>query len=219
MNRKALFVGAGIVGALAAAFLVVALVARSDRPDYAAEAAARNQASLERAHAPTLGNPAAKVHIVEFVDPACETCAALYPHVKRILVANPDRVRLSMRHVPFHRNADYVVKVLEAARMQGKYWETLDALMARQSRWVQDHAVLADRVLPLLSGTGLDLARLQADMASPEVAQRMALDAADAKALGVTKTPEYYVNGRPLPSFGLEQLQDMIAAALARAYR
>jgi len=217
MNRKALFVGA--VAALAAVFVAATLVYRSGKADEAAQAAAGNRASLVRFHAPTLGNPEAKVHIVEFIDPACETCAAMYPHVKRILVTNPDRVRLSMRHVPFHRGADYVVKVLEAARKQGKYWETLDVLMARQAQWTQNHTVLTDRVLPLLGGVGLDLARLQADMEAPDVAQRIALDAADAKALGVTKTPEYFVNGRPLPSFGLEQLQGLVGAELASAYR
>lgn len=200
-------------------FVAGTFVYRSGRADEAAQAAGRNASSLARFHAPTLGNPEAKVHIVEFIDPACETCAAMYPHVKRLLVTNPDRVRLSIRHVPFHRNADYVVKVLEAARKQGKYWETLDVLMARQSQWTVDHAVLTERVLPLLGSVGLDLARLEADMNAPDVAQRIALDTADAKALNVTKTPEYFVNGRPLPSFGLEQLQDQVNAAVASAYR
>ncbi|MBK9114262.1 MAG: thioredoxin domain-containing protein [Betaproteobacteria bacterium] len=217
MNRKALFAGA--VVALAAAFVVATLVYRSEQAGESAQVAASNQASLVRFHAPTLGNPEAKVHIVEFIDPACETCAAMYPHVKRILVTNPDRVRLSMRHVPFHRGADYVAKVLEAARKQGKYWETLDVLMARQPQWVANHTVQTDHVLPLLGGVGLDLARLQADMEAPDVAQRIALDMADAKALNVTKTPEYFVNGRPLPSFGLEQLQGLVGAELASAYR
>lgn len=217
MNRKALFVGA--VGALAVVFAAGTLVYRSGRVDEAAQAAGRNASSLARFHAPTLGNPEAKVHIVEFIDPACETCAAMYPHVKRILVTNPDRVRLSIRHVPFHRGADYVVKVLEAARKQGKYWETLDALLARQSQWTANHAVLTERVLPQLGSVGLDLARLETDMNAPDVAQRIALDTADAKALNVTKTPEYFVNGRPLPSFGLEQLQEQVSAAVAGAYR
>lgn len=217
MNRKVLFAGA--VAALVAVFVAATLVYRSDKADATASSAQRNRESLERFHAPTLGNPGAKVHIVEFIDPACETCAAMYPHVKRILVTNPDRVRLSMRHVPFHRNSEYVVKVLEAARKQGRYWETLDVLMARQPQWVANHTVQTDRVLPLLGGVGLDLARLQADMEAPDVAQRIALDTADAKALNVTKTPEYFVNGRPLPTFGLEQLQGLVGAELASAYR
>ena len=82
---------------------------------------------------PTLGNPDAKVHIVEFLDPACETCAAFYPEVKKLMAANPDRIRLSVRHVPFHNGSDQVVRILEAARDQGKYRPTLEALLASQT--------------------------------------------------------------------------------------
>jgi hypothetical protein len=38
-------------------------------------------------------------------------------------------------------------------------------------------------------------------------------------ALKVTATPEYFVNGRPMPSFGEQQLQDLISEALQSAYR
>ncbi len=40
------------------------------------------RAALASEHAPTMGNPEAKVHIVEFLDPACETCALFFPMVK-----------------------------------------------------------------------------------------------------------------------------------------
>ena len=40
-------------------------------------------AALASEHSPTPGDPDAPVHIVEFLDPACETCAVFYPHVKR----------------------------------------------------------------------------------------------------------------------------------------
>ncbi len=56
------------------------------------------------------------------------------------------------------------------------------------------------------------------DMNSPEVAQRMEQDRNDAMALKVTATPEYFVNGRPMPSFGLQQLQTLVSEALQSAY-
>jgi hypothetical protein len=33
-----------------------------------------------------------------------------------------------IRYAPFHDGADYFVKILEAAKKQGKYWETLDIM-------------------------------------------------------------------------------------------
>lgn len=41
---------------------------------------------------------------------------------------------------------------------------------------------------------------------------------ADARALGVTKTPGFFVNGRPLPRFGLEELQTLVKEELRGAY-
>jgi protein-disulfide isomerase len=63
---------------------------------------------------------------------------------------------------------------------------------------------------------GLDMARLQADAQRPAVRERAAQDFADAKALKVVKTPEYFVNGKPLPTFGLEELRGMVDAALRK---
>jgi protein-disulfide isomerase len=175
-------------------------------------------AALASEHAPTLGDPGARVHIVEFLDPACETCALFYPVVKQLIAQNPGRIKLSVRHVPFHTGADYVVRVLEASRTQDRYWETLEALFATQEQWVPHHTVQPDRVAPAIASVGLDMDRLAQDMQSPEVEERMRRDRQDAMTLKVTATPEYFVNGRPMPSFGYEQLLRLVREELERAY-
>jgi len=182
-----------------------------------AEAAARRP-GLASEHAPTIGDPGAKVHIVEFLDPACETCAVFYPLVKQMMAENPDRIRLSLRHVPFHKGADEVVRMLEASRRQDKYWQTLETLLASQARWAPNHTARPDLARQAIAGVGLDFARLDVDMQAPEVAQRMARDMADAKLLNVEQTPEYFVNGRQMPSFGRQQLQNLVRQALQEAY-
>ena len=175
-------------------------------------------AALASEHAATMGNPDARVHIVEFLDPACGTCAMFYPMVKQWLNEAPDELRLSVRHVPFHSGVDYVVQILEASREQGKYWETLEALLMTQRQWVTNHVVQPDRVLPAIASVGLDVQRLTADMNSPEVLARIEKDQADAITLKVSATPEYFVNGRPLPSFGQQQLLDLVREELNKAY-
>lgn len=216
MNRKALFIGAAVL--LLLGFVGATLVYQSEKGQQSAQTAERNQDRLARFYAPTLGSPDAKVHIVEFLDPACETCRSFYPHVKQIIAAHPDRIRLSVRHVPFHDGSEQVVKMLEATKRQGKYWAALEAVLRAQRVWVVDHRAHPDRVWPALDGLGLDIGQLKADMNAPEIAQRIAQDLDDAKALNVTKTPEFFVNGRPLPSFGLEQLQGLVQDALRTAY-
>ena len=58
--------------------------------------------------------------------------------------------------------------------------------------------------------------QLQADMNSAEVQQRMEKDMQDSKVLKVVATPEYFVNGRPLPSFGQEQLANLVREELQK---
>ena len=170
-------------------------------------------------HSPALGNAGAPVVIVEFLDPACETCRAFYPLVKQMMAANPDLIRLVLRHAPFHDGSDKVVAVLEAARKQGKFWQALEALLAAQPGWVMQHKPQVALVWQHLEGLGLDLERMRADMASPEIASLIAQDLADARTLGVTKTPEFFVNGRPLPEFGYEQLKKLVDDAVNEARR
>lgn len=177
-------------------------------------AGAANAAALASEHSPTLGDPDAAVHIVEFIDPACETCALFYPHVKQMLADNPGRIRLSLRHVPFHQGAEFVVRLLEASRAQDRYWQTLEALLATQAQWALNHVVQPDLVWQAIAGVDLDTDRLRTDMNAPDVAERMQRDIDDARALKVTATPGFFVNGRPLPSFGLQQLQDLVNEAL-----
>ena len=180
--------------------------------------AAEYRAALASEHSPTIGDPNARVHIVEFLDPACETCALFYPMVKQWMNEVPGKMRLSIRHVPFHRGSDYAVRVLEASREQGKYWETLEALLSTQRQWTQNHTVLQDRILPAIANVGLDLDKLADDMNRMEVLVRMERDQEDAKTVQVRATPGYYVNGRPLPSFGREQLAALVREELAKAY-
>ena len=175
-------------------------------------------ATFVRPHSPALGAADARVFIVEFTDPACETCRDFYPFVKQLMAAHPDQVRLAMRYTPFHEGSDHAVKGLEAARRQGKYWETLEALYAAQETWVIHHRVEPDRMWDALSGVGLDMERVRQDMNAPEIAALVAQDMADAETLKVTKTPEFFVNGRPMPSFGYEQLQTLVEQAVANNY-
>lgn len=217
VSRGAIFLAA--VVALVAAFAVAAVAWRSHQEEQARQLAARSAAHLQAAYAPTMGDSEAKVHIVEFLDPACETCAAMYPHVKKLMAENPGRIKLSVRHVPFHEGSEHVVRALEAAKSQDRYWQALEALFASQDRWTANHRVYPERIWPFLQGIGLDLERARREMNAADIAARIEKDMADAAALEVEKTPEYFVNGRPLPRFGLEELQELVRGEVRRAYR
>jgi protein-disulfide isomerase len=215
MNQKTMVITAIVV--LAALFAGGAFYYNSRQADQAAQRTSQNREALVRFHSPSLGRADAPVHIVEFLDPACETCRAFYPHVKSLMAENPDKIRLTVRYAPFHPGADDVVKVLEATRKQGKYWQSLEALLASQAGWTEHHNARVDMVWRHLDNLGLDLQRVRADMQSPEILRLLQQDLADAKTLNVTKTPEFFVNGRPLPSFGYDQLKALVLEELVKA--
>ena len=205
-----------IVVIVAGGLLAATVLPGCGKPESSQGEDPARQAALASEHAPSVGDPGAKVHIVEFLDPACGTCALFYPMVKGWMAEVPGQIRLSVRHVPFHEGVDYVVRILEASRNQDKYWETLETLLASQSQWVQNHVVQPDRVLPAIASVGLDVDQLQADMNSDEVRERMEKDFQDSKLLKVVATPEYFVNGRQLPSFGQEELANLVREELQK---
>lgn len=215
--------GRMVIAAGSVVVLLFALVAATvlfeneDTQSAQLEAAAR-RAALASDHSPALGEPGARVHIVEFLDPACGTCALFFPVVKKWLAEHPDKIRLSVRHVPFHRGSDYAVRVLEASRKQDRYWQTLEALLASQQQWVLNHVVQPDSVVPAIAGVGLNIDQLMADMGAADVTERIEQDSRDAILLQVSMTPEYFVNERPLTSFGLQQLWNLVREELQKAY-
>jgi protein-disulfide isomerase len=216
VNKKVLF---GLAVAVVVIGFVLAAREMRERRSAQVAAVAQEQASpLVRPHSPVLGPEAAKVTIVEFTDPACETCAAFAPFLKAFMGRYPGRVRLVLRYAPFHPGAEDAVRVLEAARAQGKLWETLDLLYRHQGAWTVNHQVRADRILELVPQVPLDMARLRADMADPRIAALIEQDLADASALGVRATPGIFVNGKPLEPFGLEPLGALVAAEVRASY-
>ena len=217
MTQKALFITP--VAALLLVFVLGGFAYKRYSADQSSQLAQSNRENLVRMHSPTLGKTDAPVVIVEFLDPACETCAAFYPLVKAMIAANPDRIRLVLRYAPFHNGSDKVVAVLEAARRQGKFWPALEALLATQADWAPHHTPQVAMVWKHLDGLGLNMAQMRTDIASPEIASVIEQDLKDARALKVTKTPEFFVNAKPLPSFGFAQLKKLVDEALSTSRR
>ncbi len=215
-NRKAVFFVSAVL--LLLVFALGTIAFNSEKLDKSAKAAEQNLTLLVREHSPRLGPAEAKVHLVEFFDPACGTCREFYPLVKDLMKANSGKVRLSVRYAPFHAGSDNVVRILEAARKQDKFWQTLEAVLASQPYWTPNHKAELQFVWPQLGNLGLDMERIKRDMYAPEIDRIIAQDLADAKALSVTMTPEFFVNGRSLPEFGYEQLRKLVNDAVARAY-
>lgn len=161
-------------------------------------------------YAPTLGPVNPEVYLVEFFDPECESCRDFYPFVKMILEENPGKVQLVMRYAPFHPNSKFAIKILEASRKQGKYWEALDVLFRYQPEWGSHHHPQPELIWKYLPEAGVDIAKIKQDMNDPAIDKMIEQEIKDGEALGVRGTPHFFVNGQPLETFGLEPLRDLV---------
>jgi protein-disulfide isomerase len=155
--------------------------------------------------------------VVEFLDPACEACRAYAPVVKQILFLYPDEVRVVVRYADFHPGSDEAIRLLEAARRQGKFEQVLTALFDGQEEWAAHHAPDAGKAWNIAGAIGLNIARARKDAASAEATALLRQEREDILALQVTRTPTFYVNGRLLTDFGAAQLMAMVTAEVQAA--
>ena len=179
-----------------------------------------NAALLARPDSPSIGPADAKVTVVEFYDPECESCAEFAPIVKRVLADYNGRIRYVARFMPLHPNSLTAATFICAAGEQGKYWEAMELLFEKQPEWGTKHGPQpsVNPNAPTLNQLFDKYAR-ELDLDLPKAAQavndrrfqpRIDQDKGDGQALGVRRTPTFLINGRELTKFGEQGLRELI---------
>jgi protein-disulfide isomerase len=174
-------------------------------------------ALLIRDHSPVLGPANAPVTVVEFLDPACEACAAYAPVVRQVELLYPQEVRIVVRFAAFHPGSDEAIRVLDAARRQGKFEPVLDALFANQEEWASHHAPNLARAWEIAGDAGLDVAKAKRAAQDKQAEAVLRAEGQDIVALKVERTPTFFVNGRPLLNYGPEPLMKVVSEEVTRA--
>jgi len=216
MKKSILLIGTSLI--IITAFIAAAVIFQTDQPSKNENTSVDNLNILERANAPTKGSRDAKVTIVEFFDPACETCAVFYPLVNNLIRQHPGKVNLVMRYAPLHQGSDQVVKLLEAAHLQGQFWPAVEILFANQQRWTRHHVAQPQSALALLTTLPLDSEQFMREASSDNISNVIRQDVTDGKMLKVRATPQFFVNGKPLINFGYKQLTQLVEEAIDEAY-
>ena len=163
---------------------------------------------------PRRGPDDAPITIVEFSDFTCAYCNRAQATLEQLERLYPGKVRWVFRHRPLDRDLTLPAEAAAAAGLQGRFWPMHDRLFAAHGQ--VDRAAIELHAAQL----GLDLARFRADLDSGRARAVVAADGADGDRLGLTGTPTFFVNGRPvmgargLPTFAL-----VFAEELARARR
>lgn len=196
-------------------FLVVGYIYKNKESEKFIKMSEEQSSLFQRDYSFVIGNEDAKVQLVEFFDPACETCALFHPHVKEIMKKNEGKIKLVLRYAPYHKDSDYSVMILEGAREQGLFIDVLDFIFDTQNYWVKHHQVNIKDLWDILPNVkGLDMQKLKEFIESKKADAIIKQDLEDAKTLGANKTPSYFVNGKPLQEFGLENLKKLIDSEL-----
>lgn len=184
---------------------------------------ADGNSTLVRPDSRALGAADAPVTLVEFYDPECESCREFSPRIKKIMKDYDGKIRFVARYMPLHSNSVAAAVVTEAAGEQGKYWEMQELLFRRQAEWSAGHgAPSAGHAPPVAlfekyaAELGLDVAALRNEIAQPRHAAKVERDRKDGLALGIAKTPTFYVNGRILARFSEQDLRSLINEELAK---
>jgi protein-disulfide isomerase len=167
---------------------------------------------------PSKGPENAPVTVIEFSDYQCPFCKRAEPTIQAVLAKYPTQVRVVYRHLPLdglHPRARAASIAAVCAENQGKFWEYHEQLFANQT------AMSDEDLEKFASAVGLDLAAFKTCRQSPEAAQRVQADADAARAVGITGTPAFLINGilisgaRPLEDFAKWIDQELAASASA----
>ncbi|MFB3923615.1 MAG: thioredoxin domain-containing protein [Terriglobia bacterium] len=170
------------------AFILLARSGTPPPPNIAAPEVLRER--LVRPDSHMTGNLAAPVTVVEFGDFECPACGRAEEGVREIRQQYGDQVRFVFRQFPLERIHIFALKAAQASECaadQGKFWEAVDKLYAKQLD-------LSEPALIDYAGElGLDVPRFTQCLRSGATLPRIQRDVEDAHALGVDRTPTFFV--------------------------
>ena len=152
---------------------------------------------MEIGDSPVKGSENAPVTMIEFSDFECPFCARFYTDaLSQIQTEYIDtgKVKLAYKHLPlpFHPEAKPAALASECAREQGKFWEYHDIIFENQAMLgTAKYKEWADQL-------GLDKKKFDQCFDSGKYNERIEKDLADAERAGLSGTPAFLINGKPV---------------------
>jgi predicted DsbA family dithiol-disulfide isomerase len=158
-----------------------------------------------------LGQPKARVVVVEYSDFECPFCAMISPILEKVVKDSDGKANLYFKQFPIkgHARALPAARACVAADGFGKFWEYCPALFRNQ-------ADLSDEVLLKLAGdAGMDKANFKKRMQSEQTLDRIADEKMEGLKNRVQGTPTIYINGKEFSAHPTpELLRDRIEEEL-----
>lgn len=151
------------------------------------------------------------VTVVEFLDFECEACGAFYPIVEELRAQYAGDITYVVRYFPLpgHINSTQAALAAEAAAQQDRFEDMYHRLFETQAQWGEGAEETPAVFRGFAEDLGLDMAAFDAAISDPATLERVQSDMADGEALGVSSTPSFFVDGKPLT---LQEWGDLEAA-------
>lgn len=163
--------------------------------------------NMASSHSFSYGPVDAKVTVVEFFDPECESCSAIAPQIKKEMKFYEGKVRWVFRYMPYHFNSKNAIAALEAARKQNLFLEAMTALFETQTQWGEKQVSTKDLIVQIVTAVpGIDKTKFMQDLEDPAINDIILKDQTEGKQAGVKGTPSFYVNGVMLERLSLDDL-------------
>jgi protein-disulfide isomerase len=141
---------------------------------------------------PNLGNPQARIQIVEFSDFQCPYCAESHTIMRELLDKYPNDFYYIYRDFPLddiHPQARLAAQAATCAHQQQKFWSFHDLLFQNQTK------LELGNLLNYAQQVGLDTNKFTECLESGSYQAEVKKDQSDGLAAGVSATPTFFVNG------------------------
>lgn len=142
-----------------------------------------------------LGNPRARVRLVEYADLQCPACKAYSDQALPTLIeryVRPGRVALEFRHFPIvGQDSVPAARVAAAAGQQDRLWSFVELFYRNQGP--ENSGYVTEGFLRRIAGAvpGLDVGRALDGLEDPEAAAAVERGRAQAQRLGLPGTPSF----------------------------
>jgi protein-disulfide isomerase len=151
---------------------------------------------------------------VEFLDFECEACLALHPVIEDLRDRYGDRVTFVVRHMPLHGNSVAAALAAEAAAEQFEFEAMYNRLFESAEEWGHQDTSQEATFFGYADDLGLDMDRFEDDYNDPATLARIEQSQADGRALGVSGTLTFFLNGERLEPTSITDLKASFDAAL-----
>ena len=161
------------------------------------------------------GNAQATVTLAEYSDFQCPACASFHPVVADVMDEFGDKIAFEYKHfpLPIHPLAEPAARAAEAAGLQGKFFEFHDLLFINQKAWSNSPNPMVF-FREYATELELDVDLFERQYGASLVRDKVRTEAAEARELGLTGTPTFFLNGERMVIQTYEDFYNQIAAAV-----